>query len=157
MFWLTETNMSCNNLSAIVTHEHADSASSPTHLQLMGRSRKLGEPSMYIRDTHGTRGPGCWGHIMKSRSKLPLSSPSRGPAPTTLTPIAPCDAPLALAILGTSATTGRGEPGVMTARSPALVVDDTIKGSTGMLSGAPQTDGQSGLMRHDSCHHGTTF
>jgi hypothetical protein len=32
MFWSTETNVSCNNLSVVVTHEHVDSASSPSSL-----------------------------------------------------------------------------------------------------------------------------
>jgi regulation of enolase protein 1 (concanavalin A-like superfamily) len=32
MFWSIETSDSCNNLSVVVTHEHADSASSTTRL-----------------------------------------------------------------------------------------------------------------------------
>jgi hypothetical protein len=43
MFWLTEANVSCNNLSAVVTHEHVNSASSLTHLQSLGRGRMLGQ------------------------------------------------------------------------------------------------------------------
>jgi hypothetical protein len=44
MFWSTETSVSCNNLSTMTTHEHANSASSLTHLQLIGGGRKPEEP-----------------------------------------------------------------------------------------------------------------
>jgi hypothetical protein len=43
MFWLTEANVSCNNLSVVVTCEHVSSASSPTHLQSIGGGRMLGQ------------------------------------------------------------------------------------------------------------------
>jgi hypothetical protein len=42
MFWSIEASISCNNLSVAVTHEHADFASSPTSLQLMGGGENLG-------------------------------------------------------------------------------------------------------------------
>jgi hypothetical protein len=32
MFWSINANVSCNNLSAVVMHEYANSSSSPTHL-----------------------------------------------------------------------------------------------------------------------------
>jgi hypothetical protein len=32
MFWSTKASVSCNNLSMALTHEHTDSASSPTCL-----------------------------------------------------------------------------------------------------------------------------
>jgi hypothetical protein len=37
----------------MVTYEHIDSASSSTHLQLMGRDEKPGGPSKYDLDTPG--------------------------------------------------------------------------------------------------------
>jgi hypothetical protein len=43
MLWSTKTSISCNNLSAMSTHEHANSVSSPTYLQLISRGGKLGE------------------------------------------------------------------------------------------------------------------
>jgi hypothetical protein len=139
MFWSTEASISCNDLSMMMTHEHANSASSPTYLQLMGRGRKLGEPGRYSPDTlgpaafedpqAGATSPGVallrtpvWAlHITKSSSKLPASSPSWGPIPSTSTPAAP-------GTPDTGATIGRGKPEVTTARSPTLVVDDAIKG-----------------------------
>jgi hypothetical protein len=39
MFRSTEASISCSNLSATVTYEHMDSASSPTRLQLIGDGR----------------------------------------------------------------------------------------------------------------------
>jgi hypothetical protein len=40
MFQWTEFSASCNNLSVAVTYEHADSASSSTHLQLIGGAER---------------------------------------------------------------------------------------------------------------------
>jgi hypothetical protein len=57
-----------------------------------------------------------------------------GPAPTTSMPTAPNEASLAPGTPGTSATTGRGEPGVTTARSPTLAVDDAIKARHGGIA-----------------------
>jgi hypothetical protein len=51
MFQWTEANVSCSNLSVVVACEHADSASSSTHLQLMGRKEVLGEPGKNNPDT----------------------------------------------------------------------------------------------------------
>jgi hypothetical protein len=50
-----------------------------------------------------------------------------GPALATPTLAAPCVAPPALDTLGTGATIGRCEPGVTSARSPTLTIDDAIK------------------------------
>jgi hypothetical protein len=40
MFWSIETSVLCDNLSMEATRENADSASSPTHLQLIGGGGK---------------------------------------------------------------------------------------------------------------------
>jgi hypothetical protein len=45
MVWSTEASVSCNNLSVAVTHDHADSASSPTHPQLMDRVERRERPT----------------------------------------------------------------------------------------------------------------
>jgi hypothetical protein len=39
-----DTSVSCNNLFTMATCEHANSASSPTHLKLIGGGGKPGEP-----------------------------------------------------------------------------------------------------------------
>jgi hypothetical protein len=44
MFRWTEANISCSNLFVVVTYKHTDSASSPTHFQLMGGRGELDEP-----------------------------------------------------------------------------------------------------------------
>jgi hypothetical protein len=51
MFWWTEASISCSNLSAVATNEHADSVSSPTWLQLMGGCEELRELNKYSPDT----------------------------------------------------------------------------------------------------------
>jgi hypothetical protein len=51
MFRLTQTSISCSNLSAVATYEHVDSSSSSTHLQLIGKGGALGELSKYSPDT----------------------------------------------------------------------------------------------------------
>jgi hypothetical protein len=170
MFWLTEASVSSNNLSAVETYEHVDSASSPTSLQLMGGGRKLGEPSRYSPDIPKPAAPEDLGagaalsgtptsvpRITKSHSTLPTSSPSWGVVPTTSTSMAPWKAPPAPDTPSTSATAGRSKPEVTTTRSLALTVDDAIKGRHRVLSGAPQTDERPGPMRRDFCHDGTTF
>jgi hypothetical protein len=47
----TEASVSCSNLSAAADYEHADSASSPTHLQSIGGGRKTGDPERCSPDT----------------------------------------------------------------------------------------------------------
>jgi hypothetical protein len=42
MSWLTEANISCNNLFVTATCEHANSALSSTRIQSIGRGEKLG-------------------------------------------------------------------------------------------------------------------
>jgi hypothetical protein len=42
MSWLTEANISCNNLFVTVTCEHVNSALSSTRIQSIGRGEKLG-------------------------------------------------------------------------------------------------------------------
>jgi hypothetical protein len=51
MFRSTEASISCSNLSATVTYEHMDSASSPTRLQLIGDGRITREPDRCSPDT----------------------------------------------------------------------------------------------------------
>jgi hypothetical protein len=53
MFRLTEASISYSNLSAMVTCEHADSASSPTCLLFIGRGGKPREPDRCSLDTLG--------------------------------------------------------------------------------------------------------
>jgi hypothetical protein len=50
MFWWTDATISCSNISMAVTCEHADSASSPTRLQLMGGGGEPREPGKYNLD-----------------------------------------------------------------------------------------------------------
>jgi hypothetical protein len=76
-------------------------------------------------------------HITKSRSTLPASSPSWGPAPTTPTPVAPCVVSPTLGTPGTGATNSRYEPEVTSARSLTLTIDDAIKGRRGGITGCP--------------------
>jgi hypothetical protein len=45
MLWWTEASVSCSNLSVTATYEHADYASSPTHLQLMGGAESQENPT----------------------------------------------------------------------------------------------------------------
>jgi hypothetical protein len=96
MFRCTEASISCSNLSATVTYEHADSASSPIRLQLMGGGREPGEPDKYSLDILGPtalKDPGARAvslgaallgrpapalHTTNSCNKLPTLSPSRG-------------------------------------------------------------------------------
>jgi hypothetical protein len=40
----TETSISFNKLSMVATHVHTNTASSPTHLQLISEGRMLREP-----------------------------------------------------------------------------------------------------------------
>jgi hypothetical protein len=119
MFWWTEDSISCSNLSATATCEHADYASSPTRLLLMGRGEKPGGSDKHSPDIPGPpvledqragatspmvallKTPAPVSCTTKSRNKLPASSPSRGPAPTTSWPVVPCNVPPAL---GTSDT-----------------------------------------------------
>jgi hypothetical protein len=42
MSWPTEANISCNNLSSVVTYEHANSMLSSTRLQLIHGGEKPG-------------------------------------------------------------------------------------------------------------------
>jgi hypothetical protein len=60
MLRLTEASVSCNNLSAVATCEHANSASSPTRLQSIGGGRKLREP--------GTCSPRSTFHLWLSKT-----------------------------------------------------------------------------------------
>jgi hypothetical protein len=54
MSWSTEANVSCKNLFAMATYEHTNSMLSSTHLQLIGRGGKPGEPG---RSNPNTLGP----------------------------------------------------------------------------------------------------
>jgi hypothetical protein len=129
MFWLTEASMSCNHLSTVATDEHVDSASSPTRLQLLDGGGKLGDPGRYSPDTLGPttledpgavaassgvtllRTPASALCTPKSRSKLSVSLPSRGTAPTTSTLVVPYDAPPAIGILVTAPPQAAVSPG----------------------------------------------
>jgi hypothetical protein len=53
MLQSTEASVLCNNVSAVVTCEHVNSDSSPTHLQSIGRGQKAGDPDRCSLDTHG--------------------------------------------------------------------------------------------------------
>jgi hypothetical protein len=98
-----------HNLSVVMTRKHIDSASSPTCLQLMGGGGKPGEPGRYSPDTLGLVAP----EEPRARAVSPGAALPGAPAPGTP---------------GTGATTGRGKPEVTMARSPALKVNDAIKG-----------------------------
>jgi hypothetical protein len=101
-----------------VTCEHVDSALSPTHHQLMGGCRELGEPSKYnpcipgpmtLEDPWaGDTSPeaALMPHITKSCYKLPMLLPSRGLASAISMPSAPCGAPPAPTTSVGNATTG---------------------------------------------------
>jgi hypothetical protein len=111
MFWLTETNISRSELSAMVTYEHVNSMLSSTFLQLIGGGGEPGEPG---RSSPTTPGPATFDdsgtgiaspevvllsilrptpRTIKSWSRPPTSLPSWGPAPSTLTWNLPSDAP----------------------------------------------------------------
>jgi hypothetical protein len=107
MFWWIETSISCSNLSAAATFEHADSTSSSTCLQLIGRGGASGESGKYSPDTPGLTvvedlgaraasprialpgTPAPAPHTTKSYNKLLALSPSQGPASATSALAAP--------------------------------------------------------------------
>jgi hypothetical protein len=125
MFWWTEASISCSNLSAVATNEHADSVSSPTWLQLMGGCEELRELGKYSPDTPrpvppddpgaGAASPGAALpetpalvlRATKSHSKFLASSQSRGATPTSLTLAVPYDVPPALGTSNTDIIIGR--------------------------------------------------
>jgi hypothetical protein len=85
MLWWTEASISYSNLSALATCEHANSGSSPTHLQLMGGGGKAREPGRYSLDAPKPVAPEDPGaRAAKPRVILP-ETPDRGLAPTTST------------------------------------------------------------------------
>jgi hypothetical protein len=116
MFRSTEANVSCNNLSTVVTHEHVNSTSSPTCLQLIGGGGMPGESDRSSPDTPGPAvsedaGAGTASpevallgtpvtapRITQSCSNPLVSSLDWGPAPSTLTLAVPSDAPSAPSI-----------------------------------------------------------
>jgi hypothetical protein len=141
--------MSSNNLSAVVTGEHADSTSSPTRFQLMGGGEKPGEPGKYSPDTPKHVPPKdlglapyhprqrsqehqCWHRVSPNPAR---SSQCPRLAGTTSMPVAPCEAPPVAGTPSTGTTTNRCEPEVTTARSPTLIVIGTIKGRHGGIFG----------------------
>jgi hypothetical protein len=108
-----------------VTYKHVNAASSLTRLQLMDEGGKPGEPDKHgpdIPEPPALEDPGAGAaplgaallempaltpRTTKSRSKLPVSLPSRGPAPTTSMPAVSCNAPPALSTFDTGAIIGR--------------------------------------------------
>jgi hypothetical protein len=118
MFQSTEASILCNNLSVVVTCEHGNSTSSPTHLQLIGGGGNSVEPGRCSPDTPRLTtpddpGPGAASPRValsgtpmpvprdtKSHSKPPTSLVSWGPAPSTSTLPAPYDMPSAPGISG---------------------------------------------------------
>jgi hypothetical protein len=125
IFRWTKASVSCSNLFAAVTYEHAYSTSSSTCLQLMDGGRESGEPGKYSPDTHrltvlkdlGARAtspgvalptmPAPAPHNTKSYNKSIALSPSRGPASATSMPVTPFDAPPTPGTSIADATTGR--------------------------------------------------
>jgi hypothetical protein len=96
MFRPTKASVSCNNLSASMTYEHANSMLSSTRLQLLGGGAKPGEPDRTSLDTPGPTMPEDPGagvmtpravllgtpmpkpYITKSQSEPLVSSPGWG-------------------------------------------------------------------------------
>jgi hypothetical protein len=125
LFWWTEASAACSNLSVAVTCQHTNSASSPIHLQLMGEGGEPGEHCKHNLDIPGPLAfedpgvaavspgealpetPAPVARSTKSYSKLPTSSPSQGPAPTTSMSADPCNAPPALNTSDNDAIIGR--------------------------------------------------
>jgi hypothetical protein len=108
-----------------MTCEHVDSASFPSHLQLMGGGGKPGEPGKHSTDIPGPpvledlgarstspevappKTPASAPRTTKSHSNPSASSPCRGPAPTAYWFFVPCNAPPAISTSDTDGIIGR--------------------------------------------------
>jgi hypothetical protein len=142
MFRLTEASISCRILSAVVTYEHRNSDSSPTHLQSIGGGGKLREPDKCSPDTTGPvvpKGPGAGAASLEAglpgtSMLVPRFTKSRSKPPVA------CDEPSAPGITRTGAShasdLGSSNAGDSTmARSPMLTANDATKGGRRDVTG----------------------